>query len=161
MRIGEKVCWLRFLVFALLLAPLGLSASSSDIPVSVVGKYNGPGGCAASSCHGSVQPKQVTRILQNEYSIWIAQDKHAKAFSVLSNPVSVRMGKIFKIGAPAQAREMFSLPCAVGTAGAACPDFRTRRRCELRILSWTCLRLAGTAYPPRLAPRKVGAAWYV
>ncbi len=121
MRIGEKVCWLRFLVFALLLAPLGLSASSSDIPVSVVGKYNGPGGCAASSCHGSVQPKQVTRILQNEYSIWIAQDKHAKAFSVLSNPVSVRMGKILKIGAPAQAAK-----CLACHALSVAPDQRAQ-----------------------------------
>ena len=49
------------------------------------GKYNGPGGCAASSCHGSVQPKLTTRIFQNEYTIWIAQDKHARAFGVLQN----------------------------------------------------------------------------
>src|SRR5271165_6855453 len=62
---------------------------------SGVGKYNGPGGCAASSCHGSVRPKNITKnIWQNEFSIWAAQDKHARAYSVLSNPVSVRMGKI-------------------------------------------------------------------
>jgi hypothetical protein len=67
------------------------------------GKYNGPGGCAASSCHGSVQPKTNTRILQNEYTIWIAQDKHARAFSVLQNNVSQRIGKILNIGPPTQA----------------------------------------------------------
>src|SRR5580700_10252707 len=67
------------------------------------GKYNGPGGCAASSCHGSVQPKTTTRIFQNEYTIWIAQDKHARAFSVLQNSVSQRIGKILNIGSPAQA----------------------------------------------------------
>ena len=67
------------------------------------GKYNGPGGCAASSCHGSVQPKTTTRIFQNEYTIWIAQDKHARAFSVLQNSVSQRIGKILNIGPPAQA----------------------------------------------------------
>jgi cytochrome c554/c'-like protein len=66
------------------------------------GKYNGPGGCAASSCHGSVQPKTTTRIFQNEYTIWIAQDKHARAFSVLQNEVSQRIGTILNIGAPAK-----------------------------------------------------------
>src|ERR1700684_3494714 len=73
------------------------------------GKYNGPGGCAASSCHGSVQPKTNTRIFQNEYTIWIAQDKHAKAFSVLSNPTSERIGRILNSGA--QKKPPRCLPC--------------------------------------------------
>ena len=64
------------------------------------GKYNGPGGCAASSCHGSVQPKTTTRIFQNEYTIWIAQDKHARAFNVLQNNVSLRIGRILNLGKP-------------------------------------------------------------
>jgi len=70
---------------------------------AVAGKFNGPGGCAASSCHGSVQPRTTTRIYQNEYSIWIAQDKHARAFGVLRNPTSVRIGRILNIGPPDQA----------------------------------------------------------
>ena len=71
-------------------------------PGSGVGKYNGPGGCAASNCHGSVKPKNVAgiQIWQNEFSIWAAQDKHARAYSVLSNPVSVRMGKILNLDQP-------------------------------------------------------------
>ena len=69
---------------------------------SPIGKYNGPGGCASSSCHGSIQPKQVTRVGQNEYSIWAGQDKHARAFQVLSNSVSLRIGKILGIGRPDQ-----------------------------------------------------------
>jgi len=103
MAIGGKAGWVASLPFLMLLATSGYCANPSDAPASSVGKYNGPGGCAASSCHGSVQPKLMTRILQNEYSIWIAQDRHAKAFSVLSNPVSVRMGKLLNIGAPSQA----------------------------------------------------------
>jgi hypothetical protein len=58
------------------------------------GKYSGPGSCASSNCHGGVQPKSLVRIAQNEYSIWAAQDKHARAYTVLSNPVSLRIGKI-------------------------------------------------------------------
>jgi hypothetical protein len=68
-----------------------------------VGKYNGPGGCASSSCHGSIQPKQTTHVAQNEYSIWAGQDKHARAYQVLSNQVSLRIGKILNIGRPDQA----------------------------------------------------------
>src|SRR5277367_6533239 len=65
-----------------------------------VGKYSGPGSCAASNCHGSVTPRTATPVRQNEYSIWAAQDKHAKAYAVLSNPVSLRIGKILKLASP-------------------------------------------------------------
>lgn len=65
-----------------------------------VGKFSGPGSCAASNCHGSVAPRTVVRIAQNEYSIWSAQDKHARAYTVLSNPVSLRMGKILGLEQP-------------------------------------------------------------
>jgi hypothetical protein len=89
-------------------------------PSSGVGKYNGPGGCAASSCHGSVKPKNVTRIWQNEFSIWAAQDKHARAYSVLSNPVSLRMEKILKLEQPPNKSEK----CLVCHALYVPPDLR-------------------------------------
>ncbi len=76
---------------------LVLTAGTLHAADVVVGKYNGPGGCAASSCHGSIQPKTTTHIPQNEYSIWAGQDKHARAYQVLSNSVSVRIGKILKL----------------------------------------------------------------
>ena len=85
------------------------------------GKYTGAGGCAASSCHGSVQPKKVTRIFQNEYTIWAGQDKHANAFAVLSNPVSMRMGKILNIGKPDQ-----SAKCLACHALNVAPDQRAK-----------------------------------
>jgi hypothetical protein len=69
------------------------------------GMYNGPGGCAASSCHGSVQPRTTTRVLQNEYTIWIGQDLHVRAFNALKNTVSQNMGTILKIGPPEKARK--------------------------------------------------------
>jgi hypothetical protein len=82
-------------------APGGASGPYSQ-KNAATGKFNGPGGCAASSCHGSVQPRTTTRIFQNEYTIWIAQDKHARAFSVLQNDVAQRIGTILNIGAPAK-----------------------------------------------------------
>ena len=61
-------------------------------------KYIGPGSCAATSCHGSVKPVTGSRILQNEYSTWILQDKHSKAYQALTGDVGERMARILKLG---------------------------------------------------------------
>src|SRR5579872_797066 len=76
---------------------------NSSIPAAY--KYVGPGSCGASACHGSVQPMSTTRVLQNEYSIWIVQDPHSRAYRSLQNSVSQRMGKILGIGDPASAHK--------------------------------------------------------
>ena len=72
-------------------------------------KYTGPGSCAAPACHGAVQPRSATSVQQNEYSTWVIQDKHAQAYSVLSNPTSVRIGKI--LGLPSAATAPRCLAC--------------------------------------------------
>ncbi len=56
-------------------------------------QYTGPGSCSAAACHGSIQPRTETRVNQNEYSVWVAQDKHARAFSVLSSPLSQHIAR--------------------------------------------------------------------
>ena len=64
-------------------------------PVSAAeARYVGPGSCSATACHGSVQARRETKVLQNEYSTWVLQDKHARAWNVLNNPVSQRIAKI-------------------------------------------------------------------
>src|SRR5260221_9187835 len=57
-------------------------------------KYTGPGSCAAPACHGGVQPRTETAVLQNEYSTWLLRDKHAQAYAVLLTPVGQRMGRL-------------------------------------------------------------------
>jgi len=84
-------------------APQAQKQSAPQSATGDVGKFSGPGSCAASNCHGGVQPKSVVRIAQNEYTIWAGQDKHSRAYAVLSNPVSVRMGEILGIGPPSKA----------------------------------------------------------
>src|SRR5215470_11096028 len=66
------------------------------------GKYIGPGSCAATSCHGSVKPVAGSRILQDEYSTWIIQDKHSRAYQALTGDVGERMARILKLGAKAE-----------------------------------------------------------
>ena len=65
-------------------------------------KYLGPGSCASTSCHGSVKPVAGSRILQNEYSTWIIQDKHSRAYQALTGDVGERMARILKLGAKAE-----------------------------------------------------------
>lgn len=82
-------------VVLLALAPGALAASPEQTMPRY--QYNGPGSCSSSSCHGSISPKTDTPIQQTEYSTWIVQDKHARAYTALSNPVSIRIGKILKL----------------------------------------------------------------
>ena len=65
-------------------------------------KYIGPGSCAATSCHGSVKPIAGSRILQSEYSTWILQDKHSRAYQALTSDVGERTARILKLGAKAE-----------------------------------------------------------
>ena len=62
-------------------------------PPAEPSKYTGPGSCSSTSCHGSVKPRADSRIFQNEYSIWVVQDKHAKAYNALTGAVGERMAR--------------------------------------------------------------------
>jgi len=78
------------LAVLVLLTPLSKAA---DAPV----QYTGPGSCSSTSCHGGVQPRTQTTVLQNEYSTWTVQDKHARAFSALTGDIGKRMGRILHL----------------------------------------------------------------
>jgi hypothetical protein len=97
MRNASNSCSLRVVICASFMAfPALLSAQNEPI------KYIGPGSCAATSCHGSVKPIVGSRILQNEYSTWIIQDKHSRAYLALIGDVGERMARILKLGAKAE-----------------------------------------------------------
>lgn len=68
-------------------------------------KYLGAGSCAASACHGGIQARDTTKVLQNEYSTWVVQDRHSRAYSVLTQPLAQRMAAILKIGAPEKSQK--------------------------------------------------------
>jgi len=63
-------------------------------------KYTGPGSCSSPSCHGGVQLRDQTSVLQNEYSTWVVRDKHAHAFVNLTTPVGTRIAKIMGLPSP-------------------------------------------------------------
>ena len=43
----------------------------------------GVSSCASSTCHGSIQPRSSTKVLQNEYVVWSRMDAHSKAYQTL------------------------------------------------------------------------------
>src|SRR5678815_123058 len=67
---------------------------SPQAPATEAGNYVGPGSCSAVACHGAIRPLPGARVLQTEYSTWVAMDRHARATEVLGNLVSQRMGRI-------------------------------------------------------------------
>lgn len=81
----------------LLAQPKGARDAAASTP-----KYIGPGSCAATSCHGSVSPVAGSRILQSEYSTWILQDKHSRAYQALTGEIGERMAGILKLGSKAE-----------------------------------------------------------
>jgi hypothetical protein len=95
---SHKRAALVFAAFCFCLLPARSASTDNAEPA----KYIGPGSCAATSCHGSVKPVAGSRILQNEYSTWILQDKHSRAFSALTGEVGERMARILKLGSKAQ-----------------------------------------------------------
>jgi hypothetical protein len=97
MRDATNCFLLRIIACFSLLMPAVLEGQEKE-PV----KYIGPGSCAATSCHGSVKPIAGSRILQNEYSTWILQDKHSRAYQALTGDVGERMARILKLGAKAE-----------------------------------------------------------
>jgi hypothetical protein len=97
MRDAKKFFLLSSLVCLSSLTP-SLARAQEKEPV----KYIGPGSCAATSCHGSVKPIAGSRILQNEYSTWILQDKHSRAYQALTGDIGERMARILKLGTKAE-----------------------------------------------------------
>jgi Cytochrome c554 and c-prime len=91
----------RALAFAAMLLVSSAAASTANDSNEPV-KYIGPGSCAATSCHGSVKPVAGSRVLQNEYSTWILQDKHSRAYQALTGEIGERMARILKLNAKAE-----------------------------------------------------------
>ena len=67
-----------------------------------MGQYSGPGACSATSCHGSIRPRDTSRILQTEYSTWVVKDKHSRAYLALTGEVGERMAALLKLNSKAE-----------------------------------------------------------
>lgn len=65
--------------------------------VSQPGRYLGVATCTNAGCHGSTQPLDSTRVLQNEFYTWLNHDRHSGAYTILFNPQSARIARNMRI----------------------------------------------------------------
>ena len=79
-------------------------------PASVPGHYEGVASCVNSGCHGSTEPFNTTRILQNEYYTWLNSDRHAQAYNILFNDRSARVARNMRLKGKAY-QEAVCLDC--------------------------------------------------
>ncbi|MDP9194329.1 MAG: cytochrome c family protein [Acidobacteriota bacterium] len=64
---------------------------------SQVGQYIGVGSCVNSGCHGSTEPLNASRVLQNEFYTWLNSDRHAGAYNVLLTDHSARIARNMRL----------------------------------------------------------------
>jgi hypothetical protein len=87
---GLLICgWAAGTIEARAQAPATLPADSVHLGVA---------SCAGSTCHGAVQRLKGSVVAQNEYITWSRRDKHAKAYTVLSEERSQRIAKNLGLG---------------------------------------------------------------
>src|SRR5206468_3122782 len=87
--------------------PAGREAAAPATPRGVAGAdLVGTGRCSARACHGSLSPapqpdpKLTARLplQRDEYTRWLAHDKHASAYAVLFEERSKRIARNLNIG---------------------------------------------------------------
>lgn len=76
------------------------AAASVVAPEPGVGFYVGSASCGTPLCHGSVAPRDVYDIRQNEYHVWSTADPHFHAYEVLSDPRSLVMARNLGMARP-------------------------------------------------------------
>ena len=67
-----------------------LAASASAAPVDEH-QHLGVASCATGVCHGKLSPQPDSNVWLNEYRIWSADDRHARAYQTLLTPESQRI----------------------------------------------------------------------
>lgn len=70
-----------------------VEADAQALPENGEDMHLGVASCSSSTCHGSVAPLVTTTVLQNEYTVWSENDKHARAYSILLNDESKRIAR--------------------------------------------------------------------
>jgi len=58
--------------------------------------YMGVGSCASPACHGGPVSAHQDRVWNSSYTVWVNQDKHAGAYSVLFGPRSLQIFRNYK-----------------------------------------------------------------
>ena len=87
-----------------------------DLPHYAGESHLGVSSCASSTCHGSIQPREATKVLQNEYVVWSRMDSHSKAYKTLLSEESQWIAK--NLGLPNAHEASICLDCHADNVGA-------------------------------------------
>ncbi|HSA82828.1 MAG TPA: multiheme c-type cytochrome [Geminicoccaceae bacterium] len=87
----------------------GSAQDLPPIPHHGSASHLGVASCASSACHGAATPAQGGTVLQNEYATWQTNDRHAKAYSLLFDELSVEIAR--KLGLEAAHTAKVCLDC--------------------------------------------------
>jgi hypothetical protein len=77
-----------------------LFATAKDARATDAAKHLGVASCASLVCHGALVPLQGSRVAQNEYTVWLQKDRHAKAYQTLLSERSKQIAAALDIGPP-------------------------------------------------------------
>ncbi|WP_370263470.1 multiheme c-type cytochrome [Limnobacter sp.] len=80
---------------------MGQAALAQTMPHQSPHQSVGTVNCASSTCHGSIEERTATPVLQNEYTTWLRRDPHTQAYAVLKNTESQRIAKNLGLKQPA------------------------------------------------------------
>lgn len=69
------------------------SGASPELPQYADETHLGVASCASSTCHGSIKPRNSTKVLQNEYVVWSRLDAHQGAYQTLLSEESIWIAK--------------------------------------------------------------------
>ena len=87
--------------------------NNSSINSPVIGDKHPPiatsSSCSGRGCHGGSEPVLGQVVQQNEFSTWLAHDKHAKAYESLLSDRAKTMAK--NLGIPAAHKDLRCLAC--------------------------------------------------
>ena len=108
---------MRRLVLVLIASLASLAARAADLPHYDKFVHLGVTSCAGSTCHGAQEPFKTSNVLQNEYTTWLRQDPHAKAYKVLLNDLSKRIAR--NLGLPDAHTAKLCLDCHADNVAAA------------------------------------------
>lgn len=99
----RRSCW--GLGAGVVLALPSIALAQATLPQFEDADHLGVASCASSTCHGAATPAPGGTVLQNEYTTWQTQDKHAGAYALLLNEDSKRIARNLGIG-PAEEADL-------------------------------------------------------
>jgi len=83
--------------------------ANPELPHYADDAHLGVATCASSVCHGSIKPRDTTKVLQNEYVVWSRMDAHSNAYKTLLSEESEWIAK--NLGLPNAHEAQMCLDC--------------------------------------------------